>query len=118
MDKVRGTLRASIGSFGLWSFPIGIFNEGGFYGERKGWHLPGFPTDGWESRSLSDGLPNDQAGLGFFVTTFKLDIPKGLDVMLSFNFLEPEGQPYRASLFVNGWMMGKRIGNLGFVLSP
>ncbi|KAG8928066.1 hypothetical protein FRC02_007399 [Tulasnella sp. 418] len=23
------------------------------------------------------------------------------------------GQPYRALLFVNGWMMGKRIGNLG-----
>lgn len=34
--------------------------------------------------------------------------------MLSFNFEEPFGQPYRAYLFVNGWMMGKRVGNLGY----
>ena len=25
------------------------------------------------------------------------------------------GQPYRAILFVNGWMMGKRVANLGCV---
>jgi len=33
--------------------------------------------------------------------------------MLSFTFEEDFGQPYRAFLFVNGWMMGKRVGNLG-----
>jgi hypothetical protein len=33
--------------------------------------------------------------------------------MISFNFNEGLGQPYRALLFVNGWMMGKRVGNLG-----
>ena len=98
------------------SFPDkvrGILNEGGLYGERQGWHLPGFSTQGWTQRNLSAGLPNSAAGIGFFVTTFKLDIPKELDVMLSFNFEEPLGQPYRAFLFVNGWMMGKRIANLG-----
>jgi len=36
--------------------------------------------------------------------------------MLSFTFEEPLGQPYRAFLFVNGWMMGKRVANLGLVL--
>ncbi|KAF8879099.1 glycoside hydrolase family 35 protein [Gymnopilus junonius] len=91
----------------------GIFNEGGLFGERQGWHLPGFSTNGWVSRDLSHGLPNNAAGVGFFVTTFELNIPKGLDVMLSFTFDEPLGQPYRAFLFVNGWMMGKRVGNLG-----
>ena len=53
--------------------------------------------------------------MGFFVTTFTLDIPRGMDVMMSFTFEEPLGQPYRAFLFVNGWMMGKRVGNLGLV---
>ncbi len=98
------------------SFPDktrGVFNEGGLYGERKGWHLPGFDTSSWESRDLSHGLPKSAAGVGFFVTTFDLHIPEGLDVPMSFNFNEPLGQPYRAYLFVNGWMMGKRVGNLG-----
>ena len=93
----------------------GVLNEGGLFGERQGWHLPSFPTSGWASRDLSEGLPNQAAGVGFFVSTFKLDIPKGLDVMLSFTFEEPLGQPYRAFLFVNGWMMGKRVANLGLV---
>ncbi|KAG5641026.1 hypothetical protein DXG03_006367, partial [Asterophora parasitica] len=93
----------------------GILNEGGLFGERAGWHLPNFDTSipSWSPRNLVDGLPRSAAGVGFFVTTFKLDIPEGFDVPLSFEFREPQGQPYRAFLFVNGWMMGKRIGNLG-----
>lgn len=92
---------------------LGIFNEGGLFGEREGWHLPGFDTSGWSSRDLIQGLPNSTAGIGFFVTTFQLNIPKGYDVPMSFTFTEPLGQSYRAFLFVNGWMMGKRIANLG-----
>lgn len=93
----------------------GVLNEGGLFGERKGWHLPSFPLTGWASRNLSQGLPNQAPGVGFFVTTFNLDIPKGVDAMLSFTFQEELGQAYRALLFVNGWMMGKRAGNLGCV---
>ncbi|KAF5334106.1 hypothetical protein D9758_016081 [Tetrapyrgos nigripes] len=122
---VRG-FKLSSGNFGEWkvqgkvggytNYPDkvrGVFNEGGLSGERKGWHLPGFNTSAWETRDLADGLPNSSAGVGFFVTTFNLSIPAGLDVPLSFNFEEEFGQPYRAYLFVNGWMMGKRVGNLG-----
>ncbi|ESK83683.1 glycoside hydrolase family 35 protein [Moniliophthora roreri MCA 2997] len=101
---------------GYTNFPDkvrGVMNEGGLFGERKGWHLPDFDTSSWENRSLSDGLPNAAAGVGFFVTKFILSIPGGYDVPISFNFDEPFGQPYRALLFVNGWNMGKRIGNLG-----
>lgn len=91
-----------------------MLNEGGLFGERMGWHLPGFSTTGWGSRDLSLGLPTQTAGVGFFVTTFNLNIPVDVDAMLSFTFEEPLGQPYRAYLFVNGWMMGKRVGNLGY----
>jgi len=90
----------------------GVLNEGGLFGERAGWHLPGFDTSGWVERPLSAGLPHGTAGVGFFVTTFPLDIPAGFDVMLSFTF-DHTTQPYRALLFVNGWMMGKRVANLG-----
>ncbi|KIY66929.1 glycoside hydrolase family 35 protein [Cylindrobasidium torrendii FP15055 ss-10] len=108
--KVQGKLG------GYLDFPDktrGVLNEGGLFGERAGYHLPGFDTSDWAKRDLSAGLPNGKAGVGFFVTTFKLDIPTGFDVPISFVFKEPLGQPYRVFLFVNGWMMGKRVGNLG-----
>ncbi|KAF7978647.1 hypothetical protein HWV62_45156 [Athelia sp. TMB] len=94
----------------------GVMNEGGLYGERLGWHLPGFDTASWVQRDLSEGLPDSAAGVGFFVTTFKLDLQSDQDVFLSFTFDDNVGTPrtpYRAYLFVNGWMMGKRVGNLG-----
>ena len=91
----------------------GLLNEGGLFGERQGWHLPGFDTSGWEARELSTGLPNGAAGVGFFVTTFDLDIPAGTDVPISFQFEETNDQPYRALVFVNGWQFGKRVANVG-----
>ncbi|KAJ7810575.1 galactose-binding domain-like protein [Mycena leptocephala] len=122
---VRG-FQLNSGSFGAWKVQgkvggytgfldktRGVFNEGGLFGERKGWHLPGFDTSSWVSRDLSTGLPGGSAGVGFFVTTFKLNIPTGIDAFLSFTFEEPLGQDYRVYLFVNGWMMGKRVANLG-----
>ena len=68
--------------------------------------MPDFDTSLWENRDLSNGLPSGNAGVGFFVTTFDLNIPKDTDVIMSFEF-EPLGQPYRAILFVNGWNFGK-----------
>ncbi|KAJ7141923.1 glycoside hydrolase family 35 protein [Mycena crocata] len=91
----------------------GVLNEGGLFGERQGWHLPNFDTSSWPSRKLSAGLPSPGVGIGFFVTTFNLALPQGYDIPMSLTFTEPLGQSYRAYIFVNGWMMGKRIGNLG-----
>ncbi|KAI0687065.1 glycoside hydrolase superfamily [Earliella scabrosa] len=91
----------------------GLYNEGGLFGEREGWHLPGFDVSSWESRDLSDGLPDGGAGVGFFVTTFDLDIPKGTDTLVSFQYETTNTQPYRALLFVNGWQFGKRAANVG-----
>lgn len=94
----------------LISFPDkvrGLFNEGGLFGEREGWHLPGFDISNWTARELSQGLPSGGAGVGFFVTTFDLDFPKETDVLLSFQFETTNTQAYRARLFVNGWMFGK-----------
>ncbi|KAJ7817707.1 glycoside hydrolase family 35 protein, partial [Mycena olivaceomarginata] len=88
---VRG-FKLSSGSFGAWKVQgkvggytgfldktRGVLNEGGLFGERKGWHLPGFDTSSWASRDLATGLPGGSAGVGFFVTTFSLNIPSGID---------------------------------------
>ncbi|EIW81037.1 hypothetical protein CONPUDRAFT_153587 [Coniophora puteana RWD-64-598 SS2] len=101
---------------GYTNFPDtlrGVLNEGGLYGERMGWHLPGFNTSFWESRDLSEGLPDSAAGV-FFVTTFNLNVPEGYDIPMAFTFDNSTmGQAYRLRLFVNGWMMGHMIANLG-----
>ncbi|KAK6984994.1 glycoside hydrolase family 35 protein [Favolaschia claudopus] len=120
---VRG-FKLNSGSFGTWKVQgkvggytgfldktRGVLNEGGLFGERKGWHLPGFDTSSWASKDLASGL--NSAGIGFFVATFSLNIPAEVDAFMSFTFEEPLGQDYRAYLFVNGWMMGKRVANLG-----
>ncbi|KAH7102444.1 glycoside hydrolase family 35 protein [Auriculariales sp. MPI-PUGE-AT-0066] len=97
----------------------GISNEGGTFGERHGWHVPGFEallSTGWTSRSLSSGLPHGAAGVGVFITHFELDVPPGVDLPMSFVFddgVGNTGKAYRAYLYVNGWMMGKRVANLG-----
>jgi hypothetical protein len=91
-----------------------VLNEGGLFGERTGWHLPAFDVSSWNSRNLSSGLPNGKAGIGFFVTEFDLEVPEGYDIPVSFTF-DATPQPYRAILFINGWMMGKRVANLGYV---
>lgn len=97
------------------SFPDkvrGVMNEGGLFAEREGWHLPEFDLSsaGFTARDLSAGLPSGGAGVGFFVTTFDLDLPTGTDPQFSFVFdggVGKTGQAYRALLFVNGWKFGK-----------
>ncbi|KAE8454333.1 hypothetical protein EG329_005258 [Mollisiaceae sp. DMI_Dod_QoI] len=109
------------GNFGGEQYPDlarGPRNEGAMYSERMGWHLPKSPSQNWDNRSpVIDGL--DQAGVGFFTTTFELDMPVGWDVPLSFVFNgtnngnERIGANYRVQLFVNGWQFGKYVNNLG-----
>ena len=84
----------------------GPLNEGGMYAERQGYHLPGAPTDSWESNSPLDGL--DQPGIAFYAANFDLDMPRGWDIPLSFVFDNTTFQSaYRCQLFVNGWQFGK-----------
>ncbi|KAF3071167.1 putative beta-galactosidase E [Daldinia childiae] len=94
----------------------GPLNEGGIWAERKGYHLPGAPTDTWVKRTPSQGLTSP--GVGFFSTKFNLSIPKGFDVPISLTFgnsSTPEGAPqnFRVQIFINGWQFGKYVNNLG-----
>ncbi|KAG6828113.1 hypothetical protein H0H92_009165 [Tricholoma furcatifolium] len=87
-----------------------ILNEGGLYAERMGWHLPGFDDSQWEFRTPFQGL--SEPGVGFFRTTFTLNLPKGYDIPLAVVFDSAEGW-YRSQLYINGWQMGKRVANIG-----
>ncbi|KAJ7018890.1 glycoside hydrolase superfamily [Mycena alexandri] len=94
--KVQGKLG------GFQDFPDrvrGIMNEGGFFGDRAGWHLPGFDDSAWNTTTLSTSLPG--AGVRYFRTTFNLDVPGGYDAKMSFKL---------SSVW---WNMGRYVANLG-----
>ncbi|RAL05492.1 glycoside hydrolase family 35 protein [Aspergillus ibericus CBS 121593] len=87
----------------------GAWNEDGLYAERVGWHLPGFDDSAWPSTSAQN-LSFTGATVKFFRTTVPLDIPRGVDVSISFVLGTPANAPsdaYRAQLFVNGYQYGR-----------
>ncbi|KAF7585722.1 hypothetical protein BBP40_010239 [Aspergillus hancockii] len=92
-DKVRGPL-----------------NEGGLYAERQGFHQPEPPTESWESGSPLEGL--SEPGIRFYSAKFDLDLPKGWDVPVFFNFGN-NTSALRAQLYVNGYQYAKYTSNVG-----
>ena len=98
VDKVRGPL-----------------NEGGLYAERQGFTQPRPPNAKWASGNPATGI--SKAGVAFYQASFNLDLPKGYDIPLTFNFgnttINGAVADYRAQLWVNGYQFGKYANNIG-----
>ena len=93
----------------------GVANNGGLFGERSGWHLPGFVDRDWETRRVPDRRA--AAGTVWYRTQFDLAVPAGHDASLGLSIGDPTklrsvGR-YRVLLFVNGWNMGQFIAHIG-----
>ncbi|KAI1483335.1 glycoside hydrolase family 35 protein [Daldinia eschscholtzii] len=119
-SDVAWKITGNLGGEAYHDLARGPRNEGGMFAERQGYHQPGPPSQGWETLNpVTEGIPS--AGVGFFTTTFSLDVPAGYDVPLSFVFpnisssssAAAAGGRYRCQLFVNGWQFGKYVANLG-----
>jgi beta-galactosidase GanA len=93
----------------------GAVNNGGLYGERAGWYLPGYPDRGWTTRSVPDTTAS--AGTSWYRTKFTLDIPPTDDASLGLTIGDPavprSSAHYRALIFVNGWNMGQYVADTG-----
>jgi beta-galactosidase GanA len=93
----------------------GPLNNGGLYGERNGWSLPGFPDSSWTTRPVPDTTA--VAGTSWYRTTFTLAVPTADDSSIGLTIGDPNvvrsGGAYRVLIFLNGWNMGQYIGNLG-----
>ncbi|KAG6830620.1 hypothetical protein H0H92_015712 [Tricholoma furcatifolium] len=90
----------------------GPLNEGGLYGERQGWHLPGFNDAQWAEGKPTDG--RSTAGVSFFRTTFELNIPEGVDYPMSLVVGNSTVNPYlRSQFYVNGYNFGKYVNSIG-----
>ncbi|MDE1914827.1 MAG: beta-galactosidase [Sphingomonadales bacterium] len=92
----------------------GTPNNGGQYGERMGWSLPGFDDHLWP---VVQGLPQGGAGTNWYRTSFALNVPKGQDATIGVEMGDPatprSSEHYRALIFVNGWNMGQFIAHVG-----
>ncbi|HEV8560384.1 MAG TPA: beta-galactosidase [Actinophytocola sp.] len=93
----------------------GPLNNGGLFGERNGWHLPGFADGGWVTRPVPDTTA--APGTSWYRTGFDLAVPAGHDASLGLtlgNLAVPRsGGAYRVLIFVNGWNLGQYVGNVG-----
>jgi beta-galactosidase GanA len=89
----------------------GPMNNGGLYGERQGWHLPGFPDHDWEAVSFPRA--ERRQGVTWYRTTFRLSVPGDLDASIGLTLEDDPYRSYRAQIFLNGWNMGQYINDVG-----
>jgi hypothetical protein len=93
----------------------GPLNNGGLYGERNGWYLPGYADRAWSVRPVPDTLA--RPGTAWYRTTFQLRVPRGEDATIGLTIGDPavprSGGRYRVLIFLNGWNMGQYIADVG-----
>ncbi|KOG33398.1 glycoside hydrolase family 35 protein [Streptomyces resistomycificus] len=89
----------------------GPLNNGGLYGEREGWHLPGFADGAWKSVDL----PHTRTGQGvtWYRRTFRLAVDAGVDASIGLTLDDDPDRAYRVQVFLNGWNMGQYINDVG-----
>ncbi|MET8580625.1 beta-galactosidase [Streptomyces collinus] len=89
----------------------GPLNNGGLFGEREGWHLPGFPDRDWEAVTFPRA--ERRQGVTWYRTTFRLSVPADIDASIGLTLEDDPYRAYRAQIFLNGWNMGQYINNVG-----
>ncbi|EAW11155.1 glycoside hydrolase family 35 protein [Aspergillus clavatus NRRL 1] len=90
----------------------GPINEGGLYGERMGWHLPGYkaPRSAAKSSPL-DGISGAEGR--FYTTTFTLKLDRDLDVPIGLQLGAPAGTQAVVQVFMNGYQFGHYLPHIG-----
>jgi beta-galactosidase GanA len=108
-------IQGNLGGENLADPVRGPENNGGLYGERHGWYLPGYPDALWPTTTLP--ASNAISGTAWYRTTFALHIPSVDDASLGLTIGDPSvpqsSGNYRALIFLNGWNMGQYIADVG-----
>ncbi|MBV9944677.1 MAG: beta-galactosidase [Solirubrobacterales bacterium] len=104
-------IQGSLGGETLVDPTRGPMNTGGLYGERNGWSLPGFPDGAWRTVTLPH--PDATPGESWYRTTFSLHLPRTQDVPVGIDIADAPTHHYRALIYVNGWLMGRYINDIG-----
>ncbi|MET7603278.1 beta-galactosidase [Streptomyces avermitilis] len=90
----------------------GPLNNGGLYGERNGWHMPGFADGRWP---MADFPRRDRRqGVTWYRTGFRLAVHPGVDASIGLTLTDDDpARAYRVQIFLNGWNMGQYINDVG-----
>lgn len=113
--QITWRIQGNLGGENLADPARGVENNGGLYGERHGWYLPGYPDGNWTATKVPASTA--MSGTSWYRTTFRLDVPVSDDASLGITIGDPsEPQSpadYRALIFVNGWNVGQYVANVG-----
>ncbi|MEU1051876.1 beta-galactosidase [Streptomyces sp. NPDC005876] len=85
----------------------GPLNNGGLYGEREGWHLPGLDDGDWAAAKLPRA--DRRQGVTWYRTRFRLSVPKNVDTAVGLVLEDAPGRAYRTQIFLNGWNLGQYV---------
>jgi beta-galactosidase len=86
-------------------------NNGGLFGERAGWSLPGYPDRAWTAVTLPHAAT--APGIAWYRASVRLNLPAGQDVPVGLRFTDDPARHYRVLVFVNGWNLGQYINDVG-----
>ncbi|WP_330304342.1 MULTISPECIES: beta-galactosidase [unclassified Streptomyces] len=89
----------------------GPVNNGGLYGERRGWHLPGFADSGW--KVVDFPRAERRQGVVWYRTDFRLAVDTAVDASIGLTLTDDPARAYRVQIFLNGWNMGQYINDVG-----
>ena len=110
-STVSWRIQGARGGEDLADVARGPMNTGGLHGERAGWTLPGYPDSTWPTTGLStrDTTP----GVSWYRTKATLNLPAGQDTSVGLKIADLPSHKYRALIYVNGWLLGNYINNVG-----
>ncbi|MFE9438156.1 beta-galactosidase [Streptomyces sp. NPDC006602] len=89
----------------------GPMNNGGLFGEREGWHLPGFADGEWRTVDLPHA--DHGQGVTWYRKTFRLAVDAGTDASIGLTLDDAPDRAYRVQIFLNGWNVGQYINDVG-----
>ncbi len=113
--QITWKIQGNLGGQDIADPARGVENNGGLYGERHGWYLPGYPDGNWTTTTVPANTA--MSGTAWYRTAFSLHIPRVDDASLGLTIGDPStpqsAANYRALIFVNGWNMGQYIADVG-----
>ncbi|MGA5442116.1 beta-galactosidase [Streptomyces griseoincarnatus] len=89
----------------------GPFNNGGLYGERRGWHLPDHDDRRW--RVVEFPREERRQGVTWYRTRFRLGFEPELDASVGLTLEDAPERAYRVQVFLNGWNLGQYVNDVG-----
>ena len=87
----------------------GPLDAGGLAGEIAGWQDPAFDDQAWSPATLPARA--GRAGVTWYRTRVLLNVPLPDDAFVAVHVNDAPGANYRASIFVNGWLVAHYASN-------